>query len=109
MSDHKEIFEIVSGNFEIRHFDVLSIEDVRRILTLRIREMLDKNLEKLVSTLYRIDVSQKITDEIFKLTSKDDIAVLIADAVIERQIQKIHTRRKYKNSSSSSDNVKEVN
>ncbi len=97
MEDHKEVFEIVSGNFDIVPHNVLSMNQVRDLLASRVREMLDKNIEKLVSTLYRIDVSQRVTDEIFNLTSKDDIALLIADAVIERQLKKIETRKKYKN------------
>lgn len=97
MEDHKEVFEIVSGNFDIVPHNVLSMNQVRDLLAVRVREMLDKNVEKLVSTLYRIDISQRVTDEIFNLSSKDDIALLIADAVIQRQLQKIKTRRKYKN------------
>ena len=97
MEDHKEVFEIVSGNFDIVPHNVLNMNQVRDLLASRVREMLDKNIEKLVSTLYRIDVSQRVTDEIFNLTSKDDIALLIADAVIERQLKKIETRKKYKN------------
>ncbi len=97
MEDHKEVFEIVSGNFDIVPHNVLSMNQVRDLLAVRVREMLDKNVEKLVSTLYRIDISQRVTDEIFNLSSKDDIALLIADAVIQRQLQKIETRRKYKN------------
>lgn len=97
MEDHKEVFEIVSGNFDIVPHNVLSMNQVRDLLAARVREMLDKNIEKLVSTLYRIDVSQRVTDEIFNLSSKDDIALLIADAVIQRQLKKIETRRKYKN------------
>ncbi len=97
MEDHKEVFEIVSGNFDIVPHNVLSMNQVRDLLAVRVREMLDKNVEKLVSTLYRIDVSQRVTDEIFNLSSKDDIALLIADAVIARQLKKIDSRRKYKN------------
>lgn len=100
MEDHKEVFEIVSGNFDIVPHNVLSMNQVRDLLAARVREMLDKNVEKLVGTLYRIDISQRVTDEIFNLSSKDDIALLIADAVIERQLKKIETRRKYKNDSS---------
>jgi len=99
MEDHKEVFEIVSGNFDIVPHNVLSMNQVRDLLAVRVREMLDKNVEKLVSTLYRIDVSQRVTDEIFNLSSKDDIALLIADAVIARQLKKIDSRRKYKNDS----------
>jgi hypothetical protein len=97
-NDSQEVFDIVSGNFELQKQDVLSYEELHNILSQRIRELLEKNVEKLVHILYRIDVNQKKTDDIFNNLSKDDIALLLTDAVIERQLQKVHTRRKYKNS-----------
>ena len=68
MEDHKEVFEIVSGNFDIVPHNVLSMNQVRDLLAVRVREMLDKNVEKLVSTVYRIDVSERVRDEKFNLS-----------------------------------------
>jgi hypothetical protein len=98
-NEPQEVFDIVSGNFELQKKNVISLEDLHYILSQRIRELLDKNVEKLVFILYRIDVGQIRIDDIFNNPSKDEIAVLIADAVIERQLQKIHTRKKYKSNS----------
>ena len=95
--DTKEVYSIISLNFELQKADVLTIDDVKRILGARIRELLDKNVERLVSIIYRIDLSQKKIDEIFKNESKDEIALQIADAVIERQLLKVQTRKLYKN------------
>jgi len=93
--DNKQVYEIISGNFELEKVNEITIEEIQRILTERIREMLDKNVEKLILILYRIDVSQKKTDEIFKSPFKDEIAENLASAVIERQLEKIETRKKY--------------
>lgn len=71
------------------------MDELKMMLASRIREMLDTNLEKLVSILYRIDVGQRLTDEIFSENNKEDIAPLLAEAIIKRQIQKIQTRKKY--------------
>jgi ribosomal protein L19E len=46
--------------------------------------------------LYRVDLSQNKLDEIFQNESKEDIAEKIAEAVIERQLEKIKTRAYYK-------------
>lgn len=90
-----EIYSIISLNFELEEKKEITLEEIHHILTLRIRELLDKNVERLVSILYRIDVGQKKTDEIFSNPSKDDIAFLLAEAVIERQLQKVLSRKKY--------------
>jgi len=93
--DNKQVYEIISGNFELEKVNEITIEEIQRILTERIREMLDKNVEKLILILYRIDVNQKKTDGIFKSPFKDEIAENLAAAVIERQLEKIETRKKY--------------
>lgn len=90
-----EVYSIISANFELESKQDISLEEIHRILTETIRVLLDKNVEKLVAILYRIDVGQKKTDDIFNHPSKDDIAALLADAVIERQLQKVLSRKKY--------------
>lgn len=90
-----ELLPVISTNFEIVGNKDISMDELKMMLASRIREMLDTNLEKLVSILYRIDVGQRLTDEIFSENNKEDIAPLLAEAIIKRQIQKIQTRKKY--------------
>ncbi|KXK50341.1 MAG: hypothetical protein UZ05_CHB002001638 [Chlorobi bacterium OLB5] len=90
-----ELLPVISSNFEIVGNKDISMDELKMMLASRIREMLDTNLEKLVSILYRIDVGQRLTDEIFSENNKEDIAPLLAEAIIKRQIQKIQTRKKY--------------
>ncbi|HMQ79131.1 MAG TPA: hypothetical protein PKE39_01620 [Ignavibacteria bacterium] len=94
-SEPSEVYSIISTNFELASGNVLSFEEIHRVLTERIHELLEKNVEKLIFILYRIDVGQKRTDEIFNNPSKEEIASLLATAVIERQLEKVKTRRKY--------------
>jgi hypothetical protein len=42
-----------------------------------------------------VDLNQKKLDEIFENESKDDIAIKISEAVIERQLQKNKNERSY--------------
>lgn len=90
-----ELLPVISSNFEIVGNKDISMDELKMMLASRIREMLDTNLEKLVSILYRIDVGQRLTDEIFSENNKEDIAPQLAEAIIKRQIQKIQTRKKY--------------
>lgn len=94
-SEPREVYSIISSNFDLASGNIVSIEEIHRVLTERIHELLEKNLEKLISILYRIDVGQKKTDEIFNNPSKEEIASLLATAVIDRQLEKVKTRRKY--------------
>jgi hypothetical protein len=46
--------------------------------------------------MYRIDLNQAKVDKIFENISKDEIAYQLAVLIIERQIEKVRTRRLYK-------------
>lgn len=92
-----EVYGIISRNFEVETSAELTIESLVMLLGARIRELLDKNLEKLVSIMYRIDLNQAKVDRIFENISKDDIAYQLAALIIERQMEKVRTRRQYKN------------
>ena len=99
MSDNSnQVYDIISGSFELEKVNEITLEQIQKVLTSRIRDMLDKNVEKLLHILYRIDVNQKKTDKIFNSPFKDEIAENLAAAVIERQLEKIETRKKYRQS-----------
>lgn len=91
-----DVYSIISRNFEVETSGELTIESLVKLLSVRIRELLDRNLEKLVSIMYRIDLNQSKVDKIFENISKDDIAYQLAVLIIERQIEKVRTRRLYK-------------
>ena len=100
MEETKELSEAISSRFELTIADNYNLDDLKQALFYRIRELLDKNVERLLSILYRVDLSQNRLDEIFQNSSKEEIAEKIAEAVIERQLQKIKTREYYKNTES---------
>jgi hypothetical protein len=91
----KKNFEL-ENSFEIKRAEDISLNEIKKRLVSVIRDLLDRDLERLLSILYLIDVSQEKTDEIFSIDSKDDMAPLLADAVIQRQLEKLETRMKYR-------------
>ena len=73
------------------------IEALRNALTQKIKYLLENNIEKLMSILYRIDVLQSVVDMIFETMLKEEIPVKLSDAIISRQLEKAYTRNYYKN------------
>ena len=61
-----------------------------------INNLLDSDIQGLLSLLYRIDVSEQKVKTILATANPSKMAEQIAALIIERQIQKIITRRKYK-------------
>ena len=67
----------------------------RSLLIARIEELAEKNMEKLMWLLYRIDVSERKLHATLKETPPEKFAPVIADMIIERQIQKIKSRNEF--------------
>ncbi len=69
--------------------------EIKSKLTSSINNLLDSDIEGLLSLLYRIDVSEQKVKTILATADQGEMAKKIAALIIERQIQKIITRTKY--------------
>jgi hypothetical protein len=67
----------------------------RNLLIARIEELAEKNMDKLMWLLYRVDVSERKLHATLKETPPENFAPVIADMIIERQIQKIKSRNEF--------------
>lgn len=80
-------------NLDISSTEVSTAEDFQLILAKLIRHLLDNDFERLINGLYRIDVSEEKVKQ--AMASAGDLAEEIAMLIIEREMQKVETRRKY--------------
>ena len=69
-------------------------EKIREDLILLINELINKDFHSLIQLLYRIDVDEKKIRVYLEQQQNVDSASVLADLIIERQLQKI-TSRKY--------------
>ena len=76
--------------------DFERLEEFRKYLAEKMRDLLDKNYNLLINTLYRIDISEKKLAELFSSRNKELIPEKLADLIIERQIEKINFRKRYR-------------
>jgi hypothetical protein len=102
-SELKQITKIIEKDFTLQDsdslipsIDITSLEEFRKYLTEKIAFLMDSNFDLLVNTLYRIDVSESKLSELFSGKNKENIPGGVADLIIERQLQKIRFRQKYK-------------
>ncbi|HTR30283.1 MAG TPA: hypothetical protein VMH27_13505 [Puia sp.] len=72
------------------------IDALTVVLAERINAMITADFNRLVSLLYRIDVSEAKLKNLLRENSGVDAGLLIARLILERQWQKIETRRKYR-------------
>jgi hypothetical protein len=83
----------ISEQNKLSNEDYFEIKSCLRTL---ISNLLDSDLQGLLSLLYRVAVSEQKVKTILVTANAGEIAEQIAALIIERQIQKIITRRKYK-------------
>ena len=84
------------NRFEIEADVLDDLALIKEILSDRIRYLIDTNVEQLMQVLYRIDVNEQKVKEIIAVQPLDIAIELIAELIIERQLQKVSTRLKYK-------------
>jgi len=68
-----------------------------QLLAEKINELINHDFQKLVSILYRMDVSEMKLKQLLKENAGTDAGLIIADLMIERQEQKIRSRQHFKN------------
>ena len=70
----------------------ISFDMLREKLASHINHLVQTDFENLVSLLYRIDVSEPKLKYMLKENPGEDAGKIIADLIIERQLQKIKSR-----------------
>ena len=69
--------------------------DLRNKLISYINELINHDFNGLVQLLYRIDVNEKRLKELLKQNEIADAAIIIADLIISRQLQKIESKKQF--------------
>lgn len=65
-------------------------------LSILVAYLLENDMPRLLNAMYRLDVSEAKFHDAMLAESKEDIALGIADLIIEREMQKVKTRLHYK-------------
>lgn len=84
--------EIISA---VNSLEQITNVKMREELISLINELIKEDFQSLIQLLYRIDVNEKKIRLYLKENSHQDAASVLADLIIERQLQKIESRKKY--------------
>ena len=80
----------------IPYADLTTLEEFKEYLAKKLKFLLDEKFEILVNILYRIDISEKKLSELFSGKDRTYIPEVLANLIIERQLQKIKLRKLYR-------------
>ncbi|WP_100629254.1 hypothetical protein [Algoriphagus formosus] len=89
-------YQLAQKQFELPELkEAFDEEKAIRLLTLAVRDLLDKDLEKLLNICYRIDLSEDTLKKILHQSEPDSVASDLAKALWERQKKKAEIWKKY--------------
>jgi hypothetical protein len=92
MHDPEAIRSLIQ-TFELPAVTTSATEAQYQAIVDHINALLQKDFSQLVSLLYRLDVSEAKLRALLQQNPDTDAAILIANLVLERQAQKIRSRR----------------
>lgn len=104
MSELKELSQFLDSHFQseiaVKQTEIddgsATLEYIKARLKAVLLNLLERNHQKLLDILYRIDVSDVASNRAFSLGVPDKIAEELAMAIIERQLKKLAYRNSVK-------------
>lgn len=87
-----------------RSIQLAPSNEIRLKLISLINELINKDFHAVVQLLYRIDLSEKKVRAFLDQNTETDSASILADLIIERQLQKIESRKHFSQRSGTESN-----
>jgi len=78
----------------------------KQLLADKLNELIVKDFQRLIAILYRMDISEEKLMLLLKDNPNSDAGLIIADMMIERQAQKIKSRKETKSNKEIPDDEK---
>lgn len=91
---HKALLSWAQENMDLYSEPLYAAQSIINLLADKVELMMERNPDKLFSTLYRLDIFESKLKQVFE--NESDVALQIATLIYERQIEKIISRQKYK-------------
>jgi replicative superfamily II helicase len=94
--NNTELIQYLNKDMALELPEKISFAELEEKLSAGINQLIQNNFEKLVSLLYRIDVSEKKLKNLLQGHANENAGKIIAQLIIERQLEKMALRKKYK-------------
>lgn len=97
MKEPLELIRLINNELPFQLPEKISLDEVKEKLAVHITYLINHDFEKLVYYLYRIDVNESKMKHLLEQNGGENASSLIADLIIERQSEKIKSRKENKN------------
>jgi hypothetical protein len=92
----EQLIDSLKKDLQIDLASKISFEKIKEKLAEYINHLINDNFEQLIYILYKVDVNESKLKKLLK--ENPDAASVISDLIIERQLQKIKTRKEFRSS-----------
>ncbi len=93
-SINTDLIPAINDSLEIAIPATASLDELKEKLAVHINDLINHDFQKLIFLLYRIDVDENKMRRLLEQKEGENAAGLITDLIIERQLQKIESRKK---------------
>ncbi len=76
--------------------DYGSREELINIVSITVFDLLAKDMEKLMSILYRLDVDETRFKKVLSSSDPSAVHLKVAELIVDREIKKMETRKKFR-------------
>ena len=90
-----ELIQMINSHIDAHFEQSISTQELQQKLAVLINNLINKDFQKLLIILYKVDVDENKLKNILKAEAGKDAANIIATLIIEREIQKIKTRKQF--------------
>ncbi|HVM87226.1 MAG TPA: hypothetical protein VMT76_03495 [Puia sp.] len=95
MNNEELLIADLKQDLQIEISEKISLSELKQKLAVHINNLINHDFEKLVGLLYRIDINESKLKNLLQQYKNKDAGILIAGMIIERQLQKIKTRKEF--------------
>ena len=88
-------FESANSSDSLTNYQDLNYEILKEFVKQKVEDLINRNFEKLTWILYRIDVDEEKLKNALKQNNPEKAPEVIAELIIERQLQKAKTRQEF--------------
>jgi hypothetical protein len=94
------LIQDLNKSYELGLQDVPTLGELETLLAERVNTLIQQDFGALVQLLYRVDVDETRLRGLLQENVGEDAGMVIARLILERQWQKIETRRQYRQDTS---------
>ena len=95
MVAEKQLILIINKQIDADLPESTSMQELQQKLSVFINDLIQNDFQKLIAILYKVDVAENKLKSILRAEVKKDAGDIIADLIIEREKQKIQTRKQF--------------